>query len=88
MRVLDRFNNVDNDKGHYVPRSTIEDNFYDNLEKLNKYYTLMDNLTIVNISEANHINLAVFNSGGLESSVTSDQLPEWFVEARIQKLCL
>ena len=43
MRVLDR---VNNDKGHYVPRSTIEDNFYDNLEKLNKYFTSMDNLTI------------------------------------------
>ena len=77
MRVLDR---VNNDKGHYVPRNTVEDNFYGNLEKLNQHFTLMDSLTIVDTSEATHIILAFFNKGKLESSISPDQLPEWFIK--------
>jgi predicted ABC-type ATPase len=34
LRVLDR---VKNEKGHFVPRNTVEDNFYGNLQKLNQY---------------------------------------------------
>lgn len=74
MRVLDRVN----DGGHYVPRNTVEDNFYGNLEKVNKYFAMMDTLTIVDTSEANHSVLAVFSEGKLKTSVPNNQLPGWF----------
>ena len=40
----------------------------------------MDSLTIVDTSEATHIILAIFNKGKLESSISPDQLPEWFIK--------
>jgi predicted ABC-type ATPase len=40
--------------GHYVERNTIEANFYGNLEKLNIYYSLIDNLTIIDTSNVTH----------------------------------
>ncbi len=66
--------------GHFVPWYAVEDNFYGNLEKLNKYYTLIGNLTIIDSSEAFHIELAAFSDGHLISSVSFDELPDWFVK--------
>lgn len=66
--------------GHYVPRLTIEDNFYGNLEKLNKYNNLINNLTIIDTSQSRPILLASFTDGSLTSSVPFDELPEWFIK--------
>ena len=43
LRVTDRVS----EGGHYVDRATIETNFIGNLEKLNKNFTIIDNLTII-----------------------------------------
>ncbi|WP_295720767.1 zeta toxin family protein [Mucilaginibacter sp.] len=40
--------------GHYVDPQTLNNNFYGNLEKLNIYHSLIDDLTIVDTSEINH----------------------------------
>jgi len=77
LRVLDR---VRNSGGHYVARNTIEDNFFGNLEKVNKYASLLDSLVIVDTSEANHAVLAMYNNGLVTASVKAPQLPAWFTE--------
>ncbi len=77
LRVLDR---VKNEKGHFVPRNTVEDNFYGNLQKLNQYFTLIDTLTIVDTSETNHNLLAIFKNGIIQWSLSKELLPEWFTE--------
>jgi predicted ABC-type ATPase len=73
-RVLDRTNTG----GHYVPRSTIEDNFYGNLEKLNKYHGLITNLSIIDTSQTKHVLLAGFTNDLLISSIPYNELPDWF----------
>jgi predicted ABC-type ATPase len=50
LRVIER----SKEGGHYVPPYEIESNFFGNLEKLDKYYMLIDELQIVDTSEANH----------------------------------
>ena len=77
LRVVKRANI---NGGHFVPRYAIEDNFYGNLEKLNKYYPLINNLTIIDSSEALHIELATFSDAHLVSSVPYNELPEWFTK--------
>jgi predicted ABC-type ATPase len=77
FRVMQR---VNNHGGHFVPRHTVEDNFYGNLEKLNKYYALIDNLVIIDSSEAKHNELAAFSDLQLISSVPCNELPGWFLK--------
>lgn len=77
MRVLDR---VKNSGGHFVSRNTVEDNFFGNLEKINKYFALMDSLTLVDTSETDHIVLAIFTNGQVQTAVSKNELPEWFVK--------
>lgn len=64
--------------GHYVNPLTIADNFYGNLEKLNKHFALFDTLQIIDTSETRHIKLATYREGVLAFSISYDQLPAWF----------
>jgi len=75
-RVLDRTNKG----GHYVPRLIIEDNFYGNLEKLNKYHSLINDLTIIDTSQAKHVALAKFIDGQVAYCVSYNELPGWFIK--------
>lgn len=75
LRVMDRAK----EGGHYVDPVTIANNFYGNLQQLNKNYAMFDTLQIVDTSEAEHKVLVVFKHGEAESSVSFPELPEWFV---------
>jgi len=74
MRVVDR----SREGGHYVDPKTVADNFYGNLEKLNKHYSMFDSVIIVDTSSAEHQLLAVFQQADPMSAIASDLLPEWF----------
>jgi predicted ABC-type ATPase len=74
MRVVDR----SKDGGHYVDPKTVADNFYGNLEKLNKHYSMFDSVIIVDTSSAEHQLLAVFQQAEPMSAIASELLPEWF----------
>jgi predicted ABC-type ATPase len=76
MRVIDRARLG----GRYIPPAVIRDNFYGNLEKLDKYFPIMDNLKIMDTSGVGHIILAQFNNGELIDSLGYGELPAWFVE--------
>lgn len=65
--------------GHYVDPQTLRNNFYGNLEKLNIYYHLIDDLTIVDTSEINHQILLKTAGRQMEFRVEKNELPEWFV---------
>ncbi len=64
--------------GHYVDPLTLSANFYGNLEKLDKYYSMFDSVTIVDTSGIEHIGLAVIERGKCISAVTYNELPGWF----------
>lgn len=64
--------------GHYVDPRTIEDNFYGNLEKLDKYFSMFDSVTLVDTSGIEHIGLAILKNGSLHSAVQLSNLPGWF----------
>lgn len=66
--------------GHYVERKTIETNFYGNLEKLNIYHELIDNLTIIDTSDILHKILFRTKDKQVEYSVGRSELPNWFTE--------
>ncbi len=74
LRVVDRVK----EGGHYVDRRTIEDNFYGNLEKLNKYSCIIDNLTVVDTSAVGHKVLCNIINGEVVESVSPKSLPAWF----------
>lgn len=74
FRVLDRTKAG----GHYVDRQTIEDNFYGNLEKLNINYTLLDQLQVIDTSEAAHLLIGIFSKGRPIFSIPASQIPHWF----------
>ncbi len=64
--------------GHYVDPLTLSDNFYGNLEKLDKYFLIFDSVTIVDTSGIEHIALAVLKKGECFSAVAFNDLPQWF----------
>jgi predicted ABC-type ATPase len=76
LRVINRVK----ESGHYVPRLTIEDNFYGNLEKLDKHYSVIDNLTIIDTSATEHLLLAQFKDQKILYTVPAEQLPPWFTK--------
>lgn len=65
--------------GHYVDPETLNNNFYGNLDKLNKYHTMIDDLTIVDTSEISHRILFKTIQKQVEFHVKRDELPEWFI---------
>jgi predicted ABC-type ATPase len=64
--------------GHFVPRWDIENNFYGNLEMLDKHFYLLDHLQIVDTSFFLPKPLSAFRGTELLTSVQKDELPEWF----------
>jgi predicted ABC-type ATPase len=66
--------------GHYVDPLTVAANFYGNLEKLDKYYSIFNSVTIVDTSGIEHIGLTVLNNGQPSSAVPSYELPQWFLQ--------
>lgn len=76
MRVVERSKSG----GHYVPPMEVESNFYGNLEKLNQYFPIIDDLQVVDTSEAVHIILLHLVNGEIEACVPFDELPTWFTE--------
>ena len=66
--------------GHFVDRVTIESNFKGNLEMLNVNFQFIDNLTIIDTSEIQHVTLATINSGIVSSAVPAAMLPNWFID--------
>lgn len=66
--------------GHYVDPQTLHNNFYGNLEKLNTYHSLIDDLTIVDTSEINHRILLKTVLQHVEFHVERDNLPAWFTD--------
>lgn len=66
--------------GHYVDPTTLRANFFGNLEKLNKYYPIIDDLTIVDTSEINHRILFKKVQNKIEFHVDKGDLPTWFIE--------
>jgi predicted ABC-type ATPase len=65
--------------GHYVDPQALNNNFYGNLEKLNIYYPLIDDLTIVDTSDINHRILFKTVLQKVEFHVEKDELPAWFI---------
>lgn len=72
LRVVSR----SQEGGHYVDPVTVADNFYGNLEKLDKYFAMFDSVQIVDTSEIEHKVLCVFSNGEVASSVPYEYLPE------------
>lgn len=66
--------------GHYVDPRTIEDNFYGNLEKLDKYFPIFDSVTLVDTSSIEHVVLAILKMGLLYSAIPIVDLPQWFTQ--------
>ncbi len=77
LRVVDRAR----EGGHYVDPVTVANNFYGNLQQLNKHYLLFDTLQIIDTSESEHKVLAVFAKGEIASAVSAAELPFWFVSS-------
>lgn len=87
FRVLDRTKAG----GHYVDRRTIEDNFYGNLEKLNIYCSWLDQLQVIDTSEATHTLIAIFAKGEAIFSIPAPNAPNWsaaFLPNLYQKIIL
>jgi predicted ABC-type ATPase len=76
LRVISRVK----EGGHFVPRITIEDNFYGNLEKLDMHYPVIDNLTIIDTSQTDHLLLAQFKEEKLVYSLPLERMPLWFTK--------
>ena len=75
LRVLDRTKQG----GHYVDKRTIDDNFYGNLDKLNFYFRMADNLQIIDTSEFEHLLIASFANGTPLFSIPPENMPKWFI---------
>jgi predicted ABC-type ATPase len=75
LRVTDR----SKEGGHYVPPIEVEANFYGNLEKLNQYFPIIDDLQIIDTSETKHVALAQLVGYEVQSCVPYNDLPTWFI---------
>ncbi|WP_431216154.1 zeta toxin family protein [Puia sp. P3] len=74
LRVVDRSQSG----GHYVDPRTVADNFYGNLEKLNRHYSMFQTVQIIDTSEAEHVVLAVIENGMPTIALPFEKLPSWF----------
>ncbi|OYQ44787.1 zeta toxin family protein [Flavobacterium aurantiibacter] len=66
--------------GHYVDPFTVQSNYYGNLEKIDKYFSLFDSVRIFDTSGVEHIELAKLKQGVPYSAIPSNELPSWFAE--------
>jgi predicted ABC-type ATPase len=76
LRVINRVK----EGGHFVPRLTVEDNFFGNLEKLDQHYPVIDDLTIIDTSANIHLLLAHFKDEKIAYAVSYEHLPHWFTK--------
>lgn len=74
LRVIDR----SKEGGHYVDPFTIRDNFYGNLEKLDKYYATIDHLKIIDTSSTIHLLVVQIDAGTITHILPFNELPSWF----------
>jgi hypothetical protein len=58
----------------------IENNFYGNLDQLNRNFKLLDSLLIFDTSTTTPFLLAKMINTKLELSASKDKLPDWFVK--------
>jgi predicted ABC-type ATPase len=72
LRVLERVK----DGGHYVPRLMIENNFFGNLDQLNRNFNLLDSLLIFDTSTTAPFLLAKMINTKLELTASKDKLPD------------
>ncbi|MGC4101437.1 zeta toxin family protein [Ferruginibacter sp.] len=64
--------------GHYVDPLSLVTNFYGNLEKLDKYFSIFNSITIVDTSGIEHVGLVELKNGRCHSALSVKQLPYWF----------
>lgn len=64
--------------GHNVDPLTLRNNFYGNLEKLDKYFPMFDTVTIVDTSGIEHRCFVILKKGKSSSAVKFEELPGWF----------
>jgi len=69
-----------NEGGQYVDPFTVQSNFYGNLEKVDKYYSLFDSVKIFDTSGIEHLELAKLKNGVPYSAISAKELPNWFTE--------
>jgi predicted ABC-type ATPase len=74
LRVLDKTK----EGGHYVEPKTVLSNFFGNMEKLNTYFSIFNNMQIVDTSETENKVLCVIMDGDVKSAIPSILLPNWF----------
>ena len=84
LRVLERVK----DGGHYVPRLMIENNFFGNLDQLNRNFKLLDSLLIFDTSTTAPFLLAKKINTKLELTASKDKLPDWFIKYLPEIMCL
>jgi len=75
-RVIGRVN----EGGHYVDPVTIADNFYGNLEKLDKHFSMFNSVTILDTSGTDHVGLVILKNGTTISAIPPGELPRWFTD--------
>jgi predicted ABC-type ATPase len=76
LRVIGR----SKEGGHYVDPITLSTNFYGNLEKLDIYFKIFDDVKIYDTSGIEHIELIKIKSGIIYSHTEILELPDWFVQ--------
>jgi predicted ABC-type ATPase len=74
LRVVDR----SKEGGHYVDPATVAQNYYGNLEKLDKYFAMFHSVQILDTSETDHEVLARFELGVPKLALPVESLPSWF----------
>jgi len=74
MRVIERSKTG----GHYVNPIEIDMNFRGNLQKLDQYFLIIDDLQIIDTSEAQHKVVLRFIDNEIIACVPFGELPEWF----------
>jgi predicted ABC-type ATPase len=74
LRVLERVK----DGGHHVPRLMIENNFYGNLEQLNRNFSILNFLTIFDTSTLKPLLLVETVNSKLALTLPLEKLPDWF----------
>lgn len=74
LRVVERSKSG----GHYVDPPTVKDNFYGNLEKLNKHYGMFHTVQIIDTSEIPPILLVQLNNSIPIEYLPKNSIPDWF----------
>jgi predicted ABC-type ATPase len=65
--------------GHNVPPYEIERNFYGNLRQLDKNYSIIDKLQIIDTSGSTSPKvIAIFSNGKVNDALPVKEIPEWF----------